>query len=85
MAPRAVTAGGAGIRCLSGSTAAGVAEFLGGRAFFPVADARLMLVRLTTGAGVFGGVFYGFNGIFLSDVGCVGWFLHSGTFGFLIV
>jgi hypothetical protein len=57
MAPRAMTARGPDLRCLAGSATTGIAEFLGGRAFFPVADARLMLVRLAARAGVFGGVF----------------------------
>jgi hypothetical protein len=79
----AVTAGSAGLRCLAGSTAAGIAEFLGGRAFFPAADARLMLVRLAARAGVFGCICRLFNGTFLSIISCAGWFGHSGTFGFL--
>ena len=54
MAPRAMPAGGASLRCCAGPAAAGIAEFLGGRAFFPVADARGMLVRLAARAGVFG-------------------------------
>jgi hypothetical protein len=41
---------------LTGSTAAGIAEFQGGRAGIPVAAVAFMvLVRFTAGAGVFGG------------------------------
>jgi hypothetical protein len=57
MAPRAMTARGPDLRCLAGSATTDIAEFLGGRTFFPVADARLMLVRLPAGAGMFGGIF----------------------------
>jgi len=53
MTPGTVAAGGPCLRCLAGPAAAGIAEFLGGRAFFPVADARNMLMRLTACAGVF--------------------------------
>jgi hypothetical protein len=82
MTARAVAAGSPGLRYSAGSAAAGIAEFLLGRAFFPVADARLMLVRLAARTGVFGCVCRLFNGNFLTVVGCAGWFWHSGTFGF---
>ena len=62
MTARAVTAGSAGLRYGTGSAAAGLAEFLLGRAFFPVADARDMLVRLATRAGMFGCTFRFFPG-----------------------
>ncbi|MDO9326782.1 MAG: hypothetical protein Q7T80_17680 [Methanoregula sp.] len=52
---------------LAGSAAAGIAEFLGGRAFIPVAFAFLMvLVYLSAGTGVFGaGCFWGYGRLVL--------------------
>ena len=82
MTPWAMTAWGAGFRCLAGSTAAGITEFLGGRAFFPVADARNMLMRLTARAGVSGYTFRLFDRSVLFVVRNGGWFFHSGPFGF---
>lgn len=79
MAPRAVTAGSAGLWDGAGSAAARIAEFLFGRAFFPVADAGDMLVRLAARAGVFGGIFRRVDGIFLSVTGRARGCWHSGT------
>jgi hypothetical protein len=72
MAPRAVAARSAGFRGSTGSAAAGIAEFLLGRAFFPVADARDMLVRLAAGAGVFSWFFRFFRGDVPAVSGCAG-------------
>ena len=59
---------------LAGSAAAGIAKFLGGRAFIPEDYALFMvLVNLSACAGVFGAVC--FSGYCLILVGCVcSWF-----------
>lgn len=75
MAPRAVAARGSALCSGAGSAAAGIAEFLRGRAFFPVAgSARAVLMGLATGTGVFGRFFGRVDGVFLSVTGSAGWF-----------
>jgi hypothetical protein len=68
MAPGPVTATVlCNFRCLAGCAAAGIAKFLRGRAFLPVAGGtRKVFVLLSAGAGVQGGgfvLFIGFHGI----------------------
>ena len=65
MAPWAMTAAVAcNFRVLTGSAAAGIAEFLGGRTFFPVAYAIFMvLMGFTADTGVHGGGFVLITGL----------------------
>jgi len=66
----------------AGSATAGIAEFLGGRAFFPVAHAIFMvLVGFTAGAGVQGGGFVlvtGFSGIMGCGL-CIFWHVFTNS------
>jgi len=77
LAPGPVTAA---VTCFfgrfAGCTAAGIAKFLRGRAFFPVAGgARVVLVGFAAGAGVFGRTVLMIEDIVLIIGGCAGdWF-----------
>jgi hypothetical protein len=72
---------------LTGSAAAGIAEFFGRRAFFTVAGgARAVRVRFAAGTGVFGSTVLVIEYIVLVIAGCAGdWFRHGISCNFYVV